>query len=266
MQTDSNYNITWTSTGTLTGVDIELWKGGAFHTTLSTGETDDGLFAWAVPQGFQTGNDYRIRLTDSNNSAVTDESDAVFVIRDSLPVDCLDILNNGGSTGDGTYMIDPDGSGGNPEIEVYCDMSGGGVTYEQLGFGQYNVSHTGWTLLSFADLSTVPVQQALIWAYNRQGGMVNLNPGWNSSNCCFAVSDSADWLDFGSGLDYRVYPADQNGTENCNGTYTDAYMRFHRNAFPAEMSLASNYFVTYPPSLRSGCSDGNNPGFFFLRY
>jgi hypothetical protein len=41
---------------------------------------------------------------------------------------CLEILNAGASTGDGTYWIDPNGSG---RFEVYCDMStdGGGWTH-----------------------------------------------------------------------------------------------------------------------------------------
>ncbi len=43
---------------------------------------------------------------------------------------CKAILDGGGSTGDGIYAIDPDGTGGVADFDVYCDMStdGGGWT------------------------------------------------------------------------------------------------------------------------------------------
>ncbi len=43
---------------------------------------------------------------------------------------CLATLQGNGSTGDGLYMIDPDGEGGAAAFQVYCDMTsdGGGYT------------------------------------------------------------------------------------------------------------------------------------------
>lgn len=43
---------------------------------------------------------------------------------------CLEILQNGLSTGDGVYVLDPDGTGPNKPFETFCDMTtdGGGWT------------------------------------------------------------------------------------------------------------------------------------------
>ena len=46
----------------------------------------------------------------------------------TVQTSCESILLSGGSTGDGVYSIDPDGSGGDAPFDAYCDMTGGGWT------------------------------------------------------------------------------------------------------------------------------------------
>jgi flagellin-like protein len=75
---------------------------------------------------------------------------------------CLEILNSGGSTGDGVYTIDIDGKEGEDSFEVYCDMTTdkGGWTLLMKARGDDNVfeySSDYWTtdnVLNENDLST----------------------------------------------------------------------------------------------------------------
>lgn len=69
-------------------------------------------------------------ITDSLN--ITEQRDQIGT-RSTRNM-CIDILNRGDSTGDGEYIVDPDGSGSLPAKNAYCDMTNGGWTlYDAFG-------------------------------------------------------------------------------------------------------------------------------------
>jgi hypothetical protein len=179
------------------------------------------------------------------------------------PVSCAVILSTGKSTGDGPYLINPTGT---QVVDVYCDMTDGGITYEQLAFGQYTGSYAGYTMLSATDLQNPRVQQAFIWSYNKQGGMKNLAPGFTSGNCCFkGNTDTTTYLMFNASY---LYPANGTATGssfNCGGPYSETVMRFYLNGSTVAVPpLSTAYFTSV--TTTTACNTSGNPAFFFKKY
>ncbi|KPA18774.1 ficolin-2 [Candidatus Magnetomorum sp. HK-1] len=75
---------------------------------------------------------------------------------------CKDVLEQGCSTGNGIYFIDPDGLGGNEAFNVYCDMTTDGG---------------GWIVIQ-----------------RRQDGSVDFYQDWDHYKNGFGVLDSEFWL------------------------------------------------------------------------
>jgi hypothetical protein len=142
-------------------------------------------------------------------------------------------------------------------------MTGVGVTYQEFGFGPYNGSFSGFTLLGPSDFTgNAQLQNAFVYLYDRTGGLVNLNPGWNSGNCCFMSGTANNYYGF-NGNAY-MYPA-ENGNIDCNSGYT---------ASVVQVDLIFNggllTTVTQPElsstSTSSQCSINDNPGLWVERY
>ena len=82
----SNHAITWTSSGTVGSyVKVEVLKAGSVVQTLSSSTENDGTYSWTIPTTLTTGTDYRVRITSTTNTAVTDVSNNYFTITTSTP-------------------------------------------------------------------------------------------------------------------------------------------------------------------------------------
>ena len=75
-------DITWTSTGTISDVKIDLYKGGTFNQTIVSSTTNNGSYTWTeVDTSLVDSSDYKVRISDSSNYGVYGES-AQFTIEE----------------------------------------------------------------------------------------------------------------------------------------------------------------------------------------
>ena len=74
-ETGTNRSITWTSTGSITDVKIELFKEDVFELEIIPSTPNDGEFSWTIPSGFNNSTQYQIKLTDVSNSSIYDYSE-----------------------------------------------------------------------------------------------------------------------------------------------------------------------------------------------
>jgi hypothetical protein len=80
----STHNITWTKVGSISNAKLEYSNNGfsdETHTVVITAATSAASlsYAWTIPDAIST--NVKVRISDSNDAAVTDLSDGVFKIR-----------------------------------------------------------------------------------------------------------------------------------------------------------------------------------------
>ncbi len=75
----SAHNITWTSTGTIANVKIEVsTDGGGTYSTVAASTANTGSYSWTVPSTAATA--CKVRVSDAAAATVSDTSDANFTI------------------------------------------------------------------------------------------------------------------------------------------------------------------------------------------
>ena len=83
---DSTHDITWTRSDTSGDVKIELYDNGVFYNTIIASTTDDGTYGWTIPDTYDAGTQYTVKIVDVSASSAYDYSDADFTLSEALPV------------------------------------------------------------------------------------------------------------------------------------------------------------------------------------
>ena len=75
--------ITWSSTGAVSNVDIELWDDANLIYLIANGTKNDGSYSWAIPSNIEPSLDYRIKIIVSDYLSIVDWSDyfSIFIIK-----------------------------------------------------------------------------------------------------------------------------------------------------------------------------------------
>jgi hypothetical protein len=61
-------------------VKIELLKAGGVVQTISSSTPNDGTFSWSISPGLAVGSDYKVRITSTTNTAISDTSNSAFAL------------------------------------------------------------------------------------------------------------------------------------------------------------------------------------------
>jgi len=80
-QRGTTHGVAWSSGGGAgANVKLELYKGGAFDSTITASTANDGAHSWPIDPGQAVGADYKVKVTSTSDPSCSDESDAVFAI------------------------------------------------------------------------------------------------------------------------------------------------------------------------------------------
>jgi len=141
---DAN-NITWTTTGTIGNLKIELLKGGSLASIIVFNTSNDGLEGWTPSRTLTAGSDYQIKITDFSMTAVTTTS-SYFTIVNNNPIGS-NFKHSGSWTGaghgtDGWYVGDFNGDYKDDVFRYVAGTSGADVF---LSNGAKFISSGSWT-------------------------------------------------------------------------------------------------------------------------
>lgn len=238
--------ITYLFSWTVDGTAYNGANGTGLSSTVSATETSQGEL-WECSVLPNDGD-------DDGPSASID----VTIVPDAYD-SCLSIYNADSTSADGIYSIDINANG--TEVDVYCDMTNGGQTYEDFGMGQFSATYSGWERLGVADFPNLQVASALSYFYNLQR-LTNIGGNWNSSNCCFIDPNSSQKYYGFAGSNY-MYPATASGS-HCNAGYSATSYSLSGEGSGVYSALSPSQIQNV--GTYNGCSTSGNPAIFVKRW
>ena len=118
-----SHPITWTSTGNIGNVKIELYKGGMLNSVIASNVVNNGTYNWNILTSQLAGTDYQVKISSVTTATITDSSNANFAVITTAPKPTINITapNGGEQWQQGT--INPitwtyTGNPGNVKIEL----------------------------------------------------------------------------------------------------------------------------------------------------
>jgi peptidoglycan/xylan/chitin deacetylase (PgdA/CDA1 family) len=147
------HTITWTSTGSPgANVKIELLKAGVLNKVISSSTVNDGSYSWTIISTQTLGTDYKIRITSTSITSITDSSNNNFAITAGALT--VTTPNGGQSWVRGTVHTITWTSIGSPGAYVKIELLKGGVLNRVISSSTVNDGSYSWTIISTQTLGT----------------------------------------------------------------------------------------------------------------
>ncbi len=141
----NTYTITWSTSGSIFNVKIELYSSASLVETLTTSTPNDGTHSWSIDSGLTAGTNFRIKITDAADSGVFDYSD-YFEIKNTFSGTIIVTAPTSSTTWvKGTYgSITWTCTGGVPNVRI--ELYKAGVLWQTVGDPAVNDGEFGWTV------------------------------------------------------------------------------------------------------------------------
>jgi CARDB len=225
-------NITWTP-GSGANVQIDLWKGGGFWTTLVASTPNDGSWPWFVDVETQ-GTDYRVRVADGSGN---DVSDSYFTIQPcllpSMPISPSPY--NGATNRSISTDVSWSNGGGATSYDVYFGTDSSPDSGESRG-NQTSTSYNPGTLAYSTTyhwridaVNSAGTTTGDVWHFTTQAEPITLpskptNPSPSNGATNQSRYTDVSWSNGGGATSYNVYfgtdPTPDSGESKGNRTST----------------------------------------------